>query len=198
LADEIRLKKQYRRRRILSTLVVNEYNPTWPAKFVEERQRLQAGIGEFVEEIHHIGSTSVAGLAAKPIIDLLVVVPNLSVVPHCILPLECLGYSYQGEGGIAGRHFFRKPPHGFERDFHIHLMERSNEQYEFHLLFRDYLQAHSEARQAYAALKKELAARFGSDRTSYTAAKQDFIRLLIQRAREEKAQVSREAHPPDQ
>jgi GrpB-like predicted nucleotidyltransferase (UPF0157 family) len=73
-----------------------------------------------------------------------------------------------------------------------------NEQYEFHLLFRDYLQAHSEARQAYAALKKELAARFGSDRTSYTAAKQDFIRLLIQRASEEKAQVSREAHPPDQ
>jgi GrpB-like predicted nucleotidyltransferase (UPF0157 family) len=77
-------------------------------------------------------------------------------------------------------------------------MERSNEQYEFHFLFRDYLRTHSEARDAYATLKKELAAQFGSDRISYTAAKHDFIRLLIQRAREEKAQVSCEAHPSDQ
>jgi GrpB-like predicted nucleotidyltransferase (UPF0157 family) len=175
---------------ILSTIIVNDYNPTWPAKFVEEMQRLQNEIGELIEEIQHIGSTSVTGLAAKPIIDILIVVPNISVVQHCILPLERLGYSYHGEGGIADRHFFRKPPHGFDRDFHIHMIERSNEQYEFYIFFRDYLQAHAEARQAYADLKRELAARFGSDRTSYTAAKHDFIRLLIEKAREEKAQAS--------
>jgi GrpB-like predicted nucleotidyltransferase (UPF0157 family) len=69
---------------ILPTLVVNEYNPTWPAKFVDERQCLQAGIGEFVEEIHHIGSTSVAGLVATPIIGV-----SASKRENCTLRFGC-------------------------------------------------------------------------------------------------------------
>lgn len=174
----------------METIVVEDYNPAWPRLFVEEKALIHAAIGDFIADIQHVGSTSVPGLGAKPIVDIMVVVRNLALVPNCVRPLENIDYLYMAENGIPGRHLFCKPAHvsSFQRLYHLHIMEKTHEQYSFHLLFRDYLRTHPDTRQAYQSLKREMATKYGFDRVGYTDAKHDFIRSVIAQAREEQAQ----------
>ncbi|HEX4205402.1 MAG TPA: GrpB family protein [Ktedonobacteraceae bacterium] len=173
----------------MPTLIIEEYNPVWPVRFAEEKQRIQERIGNFIEDIQHVGSTSVPGLAAKPIVDIMVVIPDITQVERCVRPLESINYLYMGEYGIPDRHLFCKPGSvsPFERLYHLHMMDKTHEQYTFHLLFRNYLRKHTDVRDAYQQLKRDLAVQFGANREGYTNAKHNFIRSTIVKAQAEQA-----------
>lgn len=169
-------------------IVVVDHDPQWPAMFERERARLSTALGTIVVAIEHVGSTSVPGLAAKPIIDLMVGAQSLTEArSHCIDPLRELGYTYlpEYEAWLPGELFFRKGVPG-PWTHHIHLMEPSNPAWERRLLFRDYLRAHPEAADAYAGLKRDLAAAHGDDIDAYRNAKHAFVEETIARARRER------------
>lgn len=140
--------------------------------------------GEMRAEIEHIGSTSVVGLAAKPIIDIAILVESADDAIHAITPLVRLGYTCYGEAEIPGRVYFDRRAY---EPCHIHLYVRGNPESERHLNFRDYLRAHPETAHQYAELKYALAEKFRDDRPAYTEAKTEFIRGIEARAREERA-----------
>ncbi|BCL78360.1 GrpB family protein [Ktedonobacteria bacterium brp13] len=168
-------------------LIIAEYNPEWPRLFEEERAGIQEQIGTYLDDIQHIGSTAVPGLGAKPIIDIMVVIPRIEAVASCVPGLEKLDYHYMGEYGIAGRHYFYKPANAspFEHQYHLHMLMTTHHQYLSHILFRDYLRMHPEALTAYQQLKEELATRYISDRDSYTDSKSQFVSGILALAHSE-------------
>ncbi|MBO0796213.1 MAG: GrpB family protein, partial [Ktedonobacteraceae bacterium] len=123
----------------MSSIVIAEYDPAWSQLYAEEQQKIRALIGTYIFDIQHIGSTSVPGLAAKPVIDIMIGIHSLDLVEQTVEPLASLGYEHLGEHGIPERHFFRKPAHAIsfaERTHHLHMMERGHIQWETHQLFR--------------------------------------------------------------
>ncbi len=168
-------------------ILVVPYEEAWPSLFLEEQMRIEGAIGPWLEEIEPVGSTAVPGLAAKPIIDIMVGVKSLEDSPILVERLVGIGYEYvpQFERVMPFRRYFRKVLEG-RRTHQIHLVERSNaEWWDRHVLFRDYLRANPEIAGQYARLKYELSGRFGEDREAYTDAKTDFISEVVQRAQEE-------------
>ena len=167
-------------------VVVGPYDPRWPKFFEEERVRIERAIGPWVEEIEHVGSTAVPGLAAKPVIDVMVGVGSLEDSPAIVGRLEAIGYEYvpEFERQMPSRRYFRKLREG-RRTHQIHLVERSNlEWWDRHVLFRDHLRAHPDIANEYARLKYELARRFRDDREAYTRAKTEFISEVVRSAEE--------------
>src|SRR5262249_34836408 len=149
-----------------------------------ERTRLHEVLGAIVTTIEHVGSTAVPGLAAKPIIDLLVGVRSLATARSgCIEPLQALGYTYlpQCESWLPGELFFRKGSPG-PWTHHVHVMEPANPRWEEFVLFRDYLHRHPEIVDAYAHLKKALALVFDEDIAGYRNAKHPFIQGVLAKA----------------
>jgi len=180
---------------VSDTIYLADYDPRWPQLFEDERARLQAAIGEWAADIQHVGSTSIPGIAAKPIIDIAVHLRSLVDALYCITPLMELGYECLGEFGIPGRIYFRKRTHqpvrgqshdGVGRTHQVHMYERANEQYEKQIVFRDYLRSHPDAREAYEALKRQLAERHAGDVEAYALAKSDFVIEVLARARSER------------
>jgi D-glycero-beta-D-manno-heptose 1-phosphate adenylyltransferase len=163
-----------------------DHDARWAEMFEEARRQLLEAVGEQVEAIEHVGSTSVPGLAAKPVIDIMVAVKDLEDAPLCYTPLHRLGFVYvpKHEAVLPMRRYFRRGPPG-AATHHLHMVERRSQFWEEHLLFRDYLRAHAEAARDYAALKRRLVAIHGTERGAYTEAKGDFIRSIIARARQE-------------
>lgn len=166
------------------TAAIASYSAAWAMLFAQEKQRLQAAIGEHTLAIEHVGSTSVPGLAAKPIIDIAVAVADLRAVADCVAPLAKLGYNYKGEYGLAGRHYFNK---GNPRTHHLHMVTRASDHWRNHLLFRDYLRQHPEIVAQYASLKQSLATQFKADIEQYTCSKAPFITRVLEAARRELA-----------
>lgn len=172
------------------SIVVCDYDPEWAAMFEHESARLHGVLGALVSSIEHVGSTSVPGLAAKPIIDLLVGVCGLTAARSCCIePIQGLGYTYlpDYESWLPGELFFRKGPPG-PWTHHVHLMEPSNPRWEEFVLFRDYLRCHPEIVGAYANLKKALALVFDEDIAAYRNAKHPFIQGVMARAHAERVQ----------
>ena len=160
-----------------SPVVVSPYDPAWPALFQALRDRLTAALGALAVEIHHVGSTAVSGLAAKPIIDTDVVIAAASHLPLAAERLTALGYVDKGEQGVAGRRAFRPPADAPAH--HLYVCVQDSPELTRHLAFRDHLRADPETCAAYAQLKLALAERFGSDRESYTAAKTTFVEATL-------------------
>jgi len=161
-------------------IVIAGYDRRWPAMFEAERARIVEAIGGWLVDIQHVGSTSVPGLAAKPIIDIMPGIRSLADAPRIIDPLARIGYEYvpEYEDQLPERRYFRKPPgpeRQWRRDFHMHIVETTSDFWRRHLAFRDYLRSHPEACAEYAALKRKLAAQFSADRDGYTDAKTGFI-----------------------
>lgn len=150
------------------------YDPGWPARFESERALLEGAIGRWAPGgIHHVGSTAVPGLAAKPVIDILVGVADLPTSRSCFEPLAELDYHYAPY--LAEQmHWFCKPDPR-RRTHHLHLVPEGSSRYRDELAFRDLLRADRAAAAEYAALKRELAERFEHDRDGYTDAKTEFI-----------------------
>lgn len=161
-------------------VLVVEYDAEWPRCYKEERARMVTVLGGLIVGIEHVGSTAVPELGGKPIIDMMVGVARFEDGERCVGPLEGLGYEYLGELGIPGRLYFRK---GIPRRYQIHLVEHGSDFWEWLLLFRDFLRAHSRTAAEYYNLKKELAAKYRTDREAYTEAKTHFIRSVEERAR---------------
>lgn len=163
-------------------IVVVPHENHWSEKFQMEAERLKTAMPETVK-IHHIGSTSVPGLAAKPIIDMIMEVESIERVDRWNERFIELGYIVKGENGISGRRFFI---HGTEekRLYHLHVFEKGNPEIVRHLAFRDYMMAHCEEAEAYATLKKELVEKYTYDGTLYTEGKNEFVRNVDEKAKE--------------
>lgn len=150
----------------------------WPARFEVERQALADVIGRWAPGgIHHVGSTAVPGLAAKPVIDILVGVHDLASSRACFEPVEQLGYLY-APYLTEEMHWFCKPDPS-RRTHHLHLVPVDSQRFRAELAFRDHLRAHPDTAAAYATLKHRLATRYEHDREAYTEAKAGFIRDVL-------------------
>lgn len=160
------------------TVSIVPYQSAWTAAFEKEKEQLLGALGGTVSDIQHIGSTSVPGLAAKPIIDMLAAVDNLSVYKRLIEPLAALGYEFMPERVFTDRVFFPKGPRD-NRTHHLSLVVRDSDQWKKTVAFRDYLRNNTPARNKYQALKSELAAKYPNDRASYTKAKEQLIEQLL-------------------
>ncbi|WP_300527976.1 GrpB family protein [Maricaulis sp.] len=159
--------------------MITPYNSDWPEIFEIERRRLDALIDAV--SIDHIGSTSVPGLAAKPVIDMLVSIASLVFLDKQAEALQAAGYQILGEHGLAGRRYLRRHAPDGTRTHHIHVYKQGDDNLRRHLVFRDYLRAHAHERDAYSALKHELV-RAGVDRKAYQSGKDAFVTALEQRA----------------
>lgn len=166
-------------RNITEEVALAPYDPTWPQQFEVERRAISAALGERAVAIHHIGSTAVPGLAAKPVIDSLIVVRQLAEAVDCIAPLHALGYAFIDYPQNVDRKFFRK---GQPRTHHVHIVAQDNAELRDHLAFRDALRANFDWRDQYAALKYDLAQRFKTDRAHYSDSKTQFVRQALSAA----------------
>ncbi len=167
----------------MDEVIVAEYDPRWPEQFAEEAARLQQAMGDPMVAVEHVGSTSVPGLSAKPVIDILVGVRALAEGEQAVPALEALGYECRGENGIPGRLFFRKGLVQYRRTHHLHMVETGHEQWASMLSFRDYLRAHPDEVRRYEALKHDLARQFRDDRRAYTDGKAEFVQAVLEKAR---------------
>lgn len=171
-------------------IIVTEYNPQWRDLFEKEAVKIADILGDNCIEIYHIGSTSVAGLAAKPIIDIMPIVNNLKDVDESAAEFEKIDYEYMGEFGIPGRRYLRKG--GDERTHQVHIFSASNvHDIERHLAVRDYLRSHPVACEQYAALKRSLANKSPYDIDGYCDGKDEFVKRLEKEAPEWRAGQSR-------
>lgn len=161
-------------------VVVTAYDPGWPTRFAALQDRLESVLGELARRIEHVGSTSVPGLAAKPVIDLDVVVGSAADIPAAIAAVEQLGYRHEGNKGIPGREALRWP--AGEQRHHVYICVEECQAFQDHLLFRDYLRAHPETAKAYAALKQSAVALHSADRDAYARAKAAFIEKITRQA----------------
>jgi GrpB-like predicted nucleotidyltransferase (UPF0157 family) len=175
-------KEPKRNCRVDGSIVLVPYDERWAEEYVRESSCIRAALGALLVQVHHIGSTSIPGLVAKPIIDILLVVAQLDMLDRRVQDLEAAHYEALGEFGIQGRRYFRKTTSEGKRTHQVHAFEFGSPQIHRHLAFRDYLRTHRSAALQYGQVKLELARQFPSDMASYTAGKTPFIRDIEQRA----------------
>lgn len=146
------------------------YDKQWVSMFEEESRKLYEIFGAEMIEVHHIGSTSVSGLQAKPIIDLMPVVRDIHRIDDYNIAMIAIGYEPKGENGIAERRYFQKG--GDNRTRHVHMYACGNSEIKRHLAFRDYLRVHPDVAQEYGSLKEKLSQKFPYDIESYIKGKE--------------------------
>jgi GrpB-like predicted nucleotidyltransferase (UPF0157 family) len=153
-----------------------EYDPSWPVVFEEHRSRILAALGAVAHRIEHIGSTAVPGLAAKPIVDIMVTVDDPDDEAAYLAPLEAAGYELRVRE--ADHRMLRTP----QRDVHVHVWRKASKDEERHLMFRDHLRSNPGDRDEYASLKRSLAG-IWRDVNYYAEAKGPFIGRTVEAAR---------------
>lgn len=163
-----------------TVLEISDYDPAWPGVFATLGGRLRSALGDVAVRIDHIGSTSVPGLAAKPIIDVQIAVRSLNPAEPFAAPLTALGYVFRRNNPELTKRYFREPP-GTART-HVHVRQSGSFSQQFALLFRDYLREHPPAAAAYGAEKRRLAPLLRQDPHAYTDAKDPFIWQTIRAA----------------
>lgn len=167
-------------------LVVVPYDPTWVQAYQHEAAKIGALFGDELLATHHIGSTSIPGLSAKPVIDIMPVVRDITRVEAFNPGMIALGYEPRGENGIPGRRYFVKGGDA-HRTHHVHVYEPDHPEVARHLDFRDYLIAHPDEAAAYGRLKAELAERFRNDILAYIDGKDAFIKEILRKAQDWRA-----------
>ena len=165
-------------------ITVVDYDPSWPERYLKERKVIAGILGTNCIAVWHIGSTSVPGMAAKPVIDIMAAVRDLSLVDDLSALFAQAGYEYMGEYGIPGRRYLRKG--GLERTHQIHIFRADDTgNIVRHLAFREFMASHDEERSEYSHLKKELAVRFPYDIDGYCDGKDAFVRSMEEKALQE-------------
>jgi len=160
------------------------YDPDWGHSYEALRHNLSALLGRRAIDIQHVGSTSIRGVAAKPILDVDVLIDRRAW--SAVLELLCsAGYEHQGDLGIAGREAFAAPPTAIAH--HLYVCISGTPEWNRHLRFRDYLRLHPDVAADYVRLKRRLAVTHRDDRAAYTAAKSEFVEQVLAAA---------EAEPP--
>lgn len=163
------------------TVEIAAYNPDWVVAFEIEKNNLERVIGEYVSAIEHIGSTAVPKLAAKPIIDMVAAVDDLSVCTQLTEPLKELGYEFIPERVFEDRVFFTKGPRD-NRTHYLSFVVKNSRGWTEPIAFRDYLRSHPIERKKYQALKEKLAEQYPNDRALYTQSKDTFIKEILAKA----------------
>lgn len=159
---------------------VCSYTERWTFMFAEEAEKLKLIFRNQMVNIHHIGSTSVPGLKAKPIIDIMPVVKEIDLVEKFNIEMQNIGYVSKGENGIPGRRYFQKG--GDNRSHHVHIYQVGSDEIKRHLAFRDYLRSHPDLKKAYGTLKEKLAQQFSYDIESYINGKDHLAKEIEARA----------------
>jgi GrpB-like predicted nucleotidyltransferase (UPF0157 family) len=158
------------------------HDPGWAAAFKAEAKQVAAALGENVVAIHHIGSTAIPGIHARPILDLLVEVSDIAGVDARSAETESRGYQAMGEYGLPGRRYFRKDDANGIRTHHIHTFQAGSAEVLRHLAFRDYLIAHPDDARRYSGLKRRLAEAHPRSIDAYMDGKDAFIKEMERRA----------------
>jgi GrpB-like predicted nucleotidyltransferase (UPF0157 family) len=159
------------------------HDPSWAAVARAEIERQQGVLGELIVAAHHIGSTAIPGIKAKPIVDIVLVVASLEELDARKDRVTALGFEWRGEYGIAGRRYCPfTDPHTGKRTIHVHFFATGASEIERHLAFRDYLRAHGEEARAYEAQKLAAAALHSGEMVAYTHAKGPWIKDCLERA----------------
>lgn len=163
---------------------LEEYNDNWKNEYLGEEKLLKGLLGDRIVSIHHVGSTAIKGLKAKPIIDILLVVNSLDIVLELEDLLKGYGYTNRGPQGVLDRYLFVK---GSEeaRTHYVHIVLPNSDTYYNQILFRDYLNKYPEYVNRYCDLKQELAIKYADDRKKYTSGKSEFINMVIELAKKE-------------
>ena len=160
-------------------VVLVAYNPTWPTLFAEAKAQILQAVAPHVQTVHHVGSTAVPGLCAKPIIDILVGVHDWGEARVTIAPLQRIGWEFRGQRGIPRRHYFViRLPDG-RRTHHLHMLELTSTPYADMLAFRNHLRTHPTAATQYAALKRRLATHPEPHPGAYQQFKAPFIQRIL-------------------
>lgn len=161
-------------------IVIRDYSSTWPMDYLRELKGItDLLILDEIVDIQHFGSTSVPGLAAKPVIDIIIGFQSFAVAEQRLTALESLAYEYVEAVSVpGGRLFLKKEP----RTRHVHFVEYGTEHWHLPLIFRDYIRVHQQARMDYEALKKQNSQQFRFDRVGYTNAKTNFIHNILAKA----------------
>ena len=163
-------------------IVLAPHRATWAAAFESEASAIQDALSDLPLELHHIGSTAIPDIVAKPVIDMLGVVPAVEALDARAHRLAALGYEALGEYGIPERRYFRKNAADGARTHQLHAFATGSPEVQRHLNFRDYLRVFPAEAAAYSALKLGLAERYGSDMRAYSDGKTEFIRAVDRRA----------------
>jgi GrpB-like predicted nucleotidyltransferase (UPF0157 family) len=166
----------------MQRVLVAPHDPLWAAEFDRESRQIALAMGDLLVAIHHIGSTAIPGIHAKPIIDMLAVVSDLTRLEGQDAQLHALGYESMGELGISGRRYYRKNNSGGHRTHQLHSFPVGSPQIERHLAFRDFLMVHSDWAEKYDALKRQLAEVHSTDIEAYMDGKDELIKEMDIRA----------------
>ncbi len=169
-------------------IVVVPYDPRWPRLYQEMAQVYQNHLGVHIWDVQHVGSTAVPGLAAKPILDIDLIVKNAEQMAKLIPLVEALGYRHRGDLGIPGRESFKaltsqSPTDGSGQTrmrHHLYACVQGHRSLRNHIALRDYLRKHPEVRDEYGALKQQLARQYPNDIDAYIEGKTPFITSILQ------------------
>ncbi len=159
-------------------IVVEPYSETWEQAFLDIKAEIADALGALVIRIEHVGSTSVRGLSAKPIVDIDVVIQDRSALGAAIAALERIGYRHEGDLGIPGREAFGYDGKEHLMEHHLYVCAADSAELRRHVAFRDYLRTHPEAVRAYSRIKEEGARLYPYDREKYTEHKSPFIEKI--------------------
>ena len=156
-------------------IIVVPHDPAWASAFDAARDELHRAVGPALLEVHHIGSTAIPGIHAKPVIDMLAMVVDLAELDAQTLEVKRLGYEAKGEFGIGGRRYFRRDNAAGVRTHQVHAFAQGSSHLQRHLAFRDYMRAHPAAAEQYSQLKQKLAAAHPHDMEAYMHGKHGLI-----------------------
>jgi GrpB-like predicted nucleotidyltransferase (UPF0157 family) len=155
--------------------IVEEPDPGWVAEYDAEAASIADALGDHLAHIHHIGSTAIGGICAKPVIDILLETRDAVALDAIVDGMRQLHYESVGEYGIARRRYFRKDDARGVRRFHVHAFMSGDPHVRRHLAFRDYMRAHPAAAAEYDALKRRLADAHRGDKAAYSLGKDAFV-----------------------
>jgi GrpB-like predicted nucleotidyltransferase (UPF0157 family) len=163
-------------------VIVVPHDPNWTKTFTDASAEVASVMGGNLLEIHHIGSTSISGIPAKPIIDMLAVVADIPELDLRRGQMELLGYEAMGEFGISGRRYFRRNDAKDVRTHQVHAFQTGSSHIQRHLVFRDFMRAHPALAREYGELKQRLATLYPADMNAYMDGKDAFIKEMEARA----------------
>lgn len=167
------------------TMDVVPYDENWVILYEKEKRLLENVFGDLILDIQHFGSTSVFGLSAKPIIDIMVIVSDINAIDNYNDVMESQGYNVRGESGIPGRRYFvrMKDDNSGNHTHHIHVYGKDNGSTQDYLMFRDYLRINEEALREYENVKKELSVKYNDSPSKYTNGKEECVSKVMEKAR---------------
>jgi GrpB-like predicted nucleotidyltransferase (UPF0157 family) len=171
--------------KLSNTLIVVPYDPNWKTEFERIRDYLLEQIGDLVLEIKHVGSTSVPGLCAKPIIDIVAVMDSYAVFPAIVDRLEKVGFQHEGDGGIKEREVFKRLIPDDFMNYHFYVYPKDSEENRRQTIFRNALLNNKDIADEYGKLKMKLIEEVNGDRVLYTDSKTDFIVGVINKVIQE-------------